>query len=254
VADPVLLLATVAVHRAREAWTWVGELLEPGAVDRRGSRTLSPAALAAQGELLRTERAERITADRAGIRQAGASAAPLNVAAVDARDEALTLIVDQCWTAASALDGFAPTHGYAWRAAGAAGDRWGSATGWLVAALPHCGAGTVKEIRPGIELADLVLRRTARVTETRDPVHAPCPVCGLHLLRIVGSAPDQADAVVLCDNRACLCFGVECTCRIVDRATNRRHVWPAAEFLRLHTPSQVGWLLRRTDRQTRRRR
>jgi hypothetical protein len=261
---PAVLSAITALHRAREAWPWVSEHLVPGPTDRRGTRRVSPAALARQGELLRTERAERLAADRAGIRQTGGSPASANLAAVDARAEAVDLVVDIAWLLADALhrqmpwvatsSGLVRGYGTGWINQGPGGRldaEWAGATGYLLVAVRQpLQVGLLAELGRAAGTADRILRRAARVTPSREPVPGECPACLLALLHVEGSAPDQADWIVVCDNPACRCQGIECTCKLSGRAANhgQRHVWPARDFARLHTPTRLGWLLRHLDK------
>lgn len=238
---PENLAAVAALSSLRDAYPRLRDVIEGEAYGARQARKpvvrLSPAALAAQDQLVRAEREGRAYSARAGIKlSAPGSRAPVRPALVDAQEHAHMVVIDQCWIASSSLERRHPM--LSWgpprlsdEAAGYRADPWHLAVSYLAVAAhlltPTYAAALAKALTP----VDRQIRNAAGLADIRIPLpgHPDCPACGRAALRIDITSPNDRDWTVTC-RPDCLCTGSQCACGRPGRTPGQRHMWPAAQF------------------------
>jgi hypothetical protein len=238
---PDHLAAIAALSSLRDAYPWLAVVLEAEAYGqpRRPSTPQQPPSLRslrAHDELLRLEKSERIYADRAGIKQTGASAAPIRLALIDAEQLATTTVIDQAWIVATAL-----RHLDQWLrpSQNLISPTWNTATTYLGFSLhdlarPELGtAGTAIATAAAAELAkaDRAVRSACSLGDVRIPLPGghPCPRCQRRSLRIDITSAEQANWTIAC-RVDCLCLGEQCECQRHGRRFGQVHVWPAEQL------------------------
>lgn len=90
-------------------------------------------------------------------------------------------------------------------------------------------AAAANQVTRWLVEADQHIRRSLGLLPDHLPVpgNLACPACSLRMLRIVTSAPDTADWVIICTNQECGCYGDRhyCRCGMPVQAQGSRHVW-----------------------------
>jgi len=270
----------------REAWSWLGDLIEPGR-DSAPIPVLTDAQRARQDEAIAAERAERDawSADvPVGQRQFAAPAGRYALAGsrpgarigvIDARAAVHGIVLDVARTVAAAegaryvgdraglagvrdaldwLDGGAPC----WIAT-VDGVIWRTPPGGVLAQLDDAAVATVVNAR--LSRANRIAREAARSPdgEHHAPVDHRCPACGRRSLELdYGSdellhrgAEDERYRrawTVSCISEACRCAGEGCGCRQRIRYPGRRHAWAYGE---LSGPYGLWAAVRAADRRRR---
>lgn len=242
VLAPEHLAAIAALSDLRDAYPWLKVVMEAeayGQQRRRDSGNQPPPSLRslrAHDELLRVEKLERIHADRLGIKQAGASAAPLRLALLDAELLARNAVTDQAWLVATAL-----RHIDQWLrpSQNLITPTWTTATTWLAFSLhdlarPELGTtgATIAASAAGeLEQAARTVRSACGLGDVRMPLPGShrCPRCNRRSLRIDITSAEQRDWTIAC-RTDCLCLGEACECRRHGRRFGQVHVWPAEQL------------------------
>lgn len=211
------LLATVA---ETEAWG--------GRSTPRPRSPMSEAAKERNDEQLRTERAERLYADRRGIRQSGNTHSPIRPALLDAELLAETTVVDQAWIAASAL-----RQAETWLAGprpyrGALG--FDAAVTYLAVAIWDIQPATAANAAVELAGADRAVRAATGLADIRIPIpgNPTCLACGRRALRIDVTPADDRAWTVAC-RPDCVCWGTQCGCRRRGRDVGQVHIWTAEQ-------------------------
>jgi hypothetical protein len=234
------LAALWSLRRAVDGYLPVLVEAAAGGVSVSGgqARARSRHALRQFDQLLRVERAERIVADRAGIRQVGASPAPVPAHLLDVRKAAEDAVTDAVWRLSSALRARPLlVWGEGWFRAAAT--PWAARMGWLTMVLPLAPAAAAADAAECLADADRRVRAACNVDPDEIPLPGapPCPACGMRRLRIQTAAPDSAAWTITCRPQ-CVCRGPGetaagdgCTCGMPVRAAGVRHIWDAGSQL-----------------------
>ncbi len=191
-------------------------------------RPRSKAALAAFDELLRAEKADRLDNQRAGIKPAGASPAPVNPALLDIEADLVPTLHHVTMLVASDLRAH-PLLAWSslWLQVAATG--WDGRCDYLTAALPLTSPALAAEAHAELDILDRRLRAIIGLDPDRWPIPGGprCPACGQRRLQAQTSSRRTADWTVVCDNDACRCRGPLCACAMDTRPIRVRHIWPA---------------------------
>lgn len=192
------------------------------------ARRRSAAALAAYDELLRAEKADRIVNQRAGIKPAGATSAPVNPALLDVEADLVPTVHHLAMLLASELR----THRLlAWSSlwVDVADSSWDGRCDYVAAALPAASPALAREAHADLHDLDRRLRTVVGLDADRWslPGGPRCPACGQRRLQAQTSSPHTSAWTVVCDNDACRCRGPLCACAMDTRPIRVRHIWPA---------------------------
>ncbi|NJP33703.1 hypothetical protein [Micromonospora thermarum] len=192
------------------------------------ARHRSAAALAAYDELLRAEKADRLVNQRAGIKPAGATPAPVNPALLDVEADLGPTVHHAVMLVASELR----THPLlCWSSlwVDIADSKWDGRCDYLAAALPAVSPALAREVHGDLDVLDRRLRGVVGLDADRWslPGGPRCPACGQRRLQAQISSPYTAAWTVVCDNDACRCRGPLCACAMATRPIRVRHIWPA---------------------------
>lgn len=238
---PHVLTLTSAAWALRDALSAISEAIESEAITRvrvgppsaaprprRGPR--SNARLSA---LIHAEHADRITNERHGISQVGATRAPVRAELLDLARRGATLVdelaTDAAWIVASSLRRRPLlVYGAAWTiTARPTGEH--PAVAYLRVALPYAPPEVADEVLGQLDReadhAWSVLRLDR--PHTLVPGNPPCPCCDQRMLRVETSGPRDT-WVITCGAR-CVCAGDECPCGMGTRVPGVRHIWRLAD-------------------------
>lgn len=233
---PHQLHAVAALASLRRAVSYLptvrDALLITGVATNEPARPRSATALAAFDELLRAEKADRLDNQRAGIKPAGSSPAPVNPALLDVERDLVPVVHHATMLLASELR----THALlAWSRLwlDLADSDWDGRCDYLTAALPHASAVLAREVHAELDALDRRLRAVIGLDPDRWPIPGGprCPACGQRRLQAQTSSPRTADWTVVCDNPDCRCRGPLCACAMDTRPIRVRHIWPAQSAL-----------------------
>lgn len=243
----------VTIADLREAWAWLGELIEPGR-DSAPIPLMTDDQRARQSELAAAERAERAYAlppMRAAAR----------VGVIDARVMVHGLVLDTVRQVAAGegaqyvgqrpgdagvLDALAWLDGgpSCWTAT-ADGVIWQAAPSGVLEQMRDAMLAAAVDVR--LQRANKIARQAARDVDGEHlaPVDERCPACGNRSLQLdyvserslrEGQDSEKARRTwsVVCISEACRCTGVGCGCRQRVRYAGRPHAWTYGELAGPH--------------------
>lgn len=232
---PGVVAAVAALSSLRDAYPYLVTVAEAEAYGLRRDRTsgnrppIGARAKERNDELLRTERAERVHADRLGIRQSGASASPIRPALLDAELLATSTVRDQAWIVGSALRRLDTWLSPVANLTGNAG--WTQASTYLAVHIHDVDDALAGRAAVELGTADRAVRSACGLADVRIPIPGSpeCPCCGRRALRIDVTSPEQRDWTVAC-RPDCLCRGQACACKRPGRRIAQIHRWSALHF------------------------
>lgn len=216
----------------RTVWGWLTEAVTPGRT-RRNQPALTETAKAKRDQQTRTERTDRAKLLTAGKLLAGNTSAPVNVAAVDAREKITNQVDDTAWTLASHLrNRVQPPYRAgqpAYRPDGRSTDhRLTTAIDWIshnAARLETSDQTLINSTyRTLVDATTLALTITGNGPDRR-PLAAECPACSRRSLAWDCSSSEHREWHVLCTSKTCRCRGRDCTCKMPHRQPGMAHLW-----------------------------
>ena len=219
----------------RTAWATLSLARLPGRT-RRVQRHLGDAGQARLDRQAAAERADRHAVLTSGRVPSGASAAPVNVAVVDARVTISGEVDSLAWELASHLrnrkyEGLARTY----RPNGATNDTlFATAVDWisLNAANSIYDHKVLNDAYNRLLAAEELARNVSGNGPDLRRLAAECPACGRRSLVWDTSSTDYREWSIACSSPKCRCDGRDCTCKLPDRQPGMTHLWLEAGWER----------------------
>lgn len=225
--------------RLRVAWNWLGEATIPGRTRHR-QRHLSDTARTQLDRQAAAERTDRHALLTSGRIPTGATTAPTNINALDAREKVASDIDHAAWVLASQLrDRVLPPYRAgqpAYRPDGRSTDRrFRTAIDWISLNAPRLqdsDRDTINTTYRALVDADTHARAVAGAGPDNRRLAAECPACGRRALVWNTDSTDHREWHVTCVTPRCRCSGRDCRCKLPDRQPGMVHLWLEAGWER----------------------